>query len=170
MTQNVISLVFSDADLAAIDGALALLEEKFAALVTLTNDEKRALSKMGTRGETFIRDTLVAMEQNPSLIPPTINLAEARIDLVALDVLRPRVARLNRLVKRGNDTMVAIGSDLDAVSRLGYKLVDTFGPELGLEELRRSLSARYARKRRAAGTVPGEEEGGEPTGEARKKA
>jgi hypothetical protein len=154
MTQNVISISFTEADLTAIDSALAALEEKFAVLVTLTNEEKRALSKMGTRGETFIRETLVAMEQNPDLIPPTINLAEARIDLTALDVLRPRVARLNRLVKRGNDTMVAIGSDLDAVSRLGYKLVDTFGPELGLEELRRSLSARFARKRKAAAPKP----------------
>lgn len=166
MTQNVISISFTEADLAAIDSALAALEEKFAVLVTLTNEEKRALSKMGTRGETFIRDTLVAMEQNPELIPPTINLAEARIDLTALDVLRPRIARLNRLVKRGNDTMVAIGSDLDAVSRLGYKLVDTFGPELGLEELRRSLSARYARKRKAAEPEPE----GEPTEEAKKKS
>ena len=53
MTQNVISIAFSDADLAAIDGALATLEEKFAALISLSTDEKRALSKMGTRAEIF---------------------------------------------------------------------------------------------------------------------
>lgn len=166
MTQNVISISFTEADLATIDGALAALEEKFVALISLSNEEKRALSKMGTRAETFIRETLVAMEQNPDMIPATLNLAEARIDLTALDVLRPRIARMNRLVQRGNDTMMAIGSDLDAVSRLGYKLVDTFGPELGLEELRRNLSARFARKRKTAEPAPE----GEPTGEAKKKS
>jgi hypothetical protein len=164
MTQNVISISFTEADLAAIDGALATLEEKFAALISLSNDEKRALSKMGTRAETFIRETLVTLEQNPDIIPPSLNLAEARTDLTALDVLRPRINRLNRLLKRGNDTMVAIGSDLDAVSRLGYKLVEALGPGLGLEELRRNLSLRFARKRKAAEPAPE----GEPAGETKK--
>lgn len=154
MTQNVISIAFSEADLAAIDGALATLEEKFAGLVSLTNAEKRALSKMGTRAETFIRETLVGLELNPELVPPSLNLPEARADLAALDALRPRVARLKRLNSRGNDTLIAIGSDLDAVSRLGYKLVHVLGPALGLEDLRQGLSLRYARKRKAAETPP----------------
>ena len=53
----------------------------------------------------------------------TILTRAARADLAALDALRPRVARLKRLNSRGNDTLIAIGSDLDAVSRLDHKFV-----------------------------------------------
>ena len=42
MTQNIISLNFTDADLTAVDEARALLEQKLAALVGLLPNERRA--------------------------------------------------------------------------------------------------------------------------------
>jgi hypothetical protein len=55
MAQNLISLAFTDADLAAIDGALATLEEKLTALISLQPAEVRALAKMGDKSEAFCR-------------------------------------------------------------------------------------------------------------------
>ena len=49
MSQNIISLSFTDVDLTLIDEALALLEQKLAALVGLSPEERRGLVKMGDR-------------------------------------------------------------------------------------------------------------------------
>ena len=43
MTQNIISLHFTDADLTAIDEALALVEQKLTALVGLSPEVRRGL-------------------------------------------------------------------------------------------------------------------------------
>lgn len=64
----------------------------------------------GPKSETFCRQTLTVLAQNPQVIPPSIDLAEAQADLAALDRLRPRLARLQRLAERGQDSEDALGS------------------------------------------------------------
>lgn len=49
---------------------------------------------MGPKSEAFCRQTLTVLAQNPQVIPPSIDLAEAQADLAALERLRPRLARL----------------------------------------------------------------------------
>lgn len=154
MSQNLISLSFTDADLAAIDGALTTLEEKLVGLVSLQPGEIRSLSKMGARSEWYCRETLIILEQNPQIIPPSLDLAEAKADLATLDALRPRLARLSQLRKRGNDTLTVLGSDLDSVQREGYALIRISGKGSGLEELGRGLSGRFAKRRKAAPETP----------------
>ena len=80
MTQNIISLSFTDADLTTIDEALPLLEQKLAALVGLSPDERRGLVKMGDRSEAFCRETLMVLAQNTHLLPPSFDLADAQND------------------------------------------------------------------------------------------
>jgi len=55
----------------------------------------------GPKSETFCRQTLTVLAQNPQVIPPSIDLAEAQADLAALDRLRSRLTRLQRLAERG---------------------------------------------------------------------
>lgn len=148
MAQNLISLTLSDADLTAIDGALATLEEKLATLISLQPDEVRALAKMGDKSEAFCRQTLTILEQNPQVVPPSLNLPEALNDLRAVDVLRPRLARLERLSKRADDTVIALGSDILTAALEGYALLRVSGKGQGLESLRQGLSARFAKNRR----------------------
>ncbi|MCQ4163101.1 hypothetical protein [Tahibacter harae] len=154
MAQNLISLTLSDADLAAIDGALATLEEKFVPLISLQPGEVRALAKMGDKSEAFCRQTLTILEQNPQVVPPSLNVAEAQADLRAVDQLRPRMARLERLSKRADDTVIALGSDILTAALEGYALLRVSGKGQGLESLRQGLSARFAKNRRAADPEP----------------
>lgn len=149
MAQNLISLAFTEADLAAIDGALATLEEKFSTLISLQPAEVRALAKMGDKSEAFCRQTLTILEQNPQIVPPSLNLPEALNDLRALDHLRPRLARMDRLSKRADDTFIALGSDILTAALEGYALLRISGKGLGLETLRQGLSTRFAKKSRA---------------------
>lgn len=150
MTQNLMSLAFSADDLDAIDAALSALEARLTALVALQPEERRGLTKMGDKSEAFCRQTLTVLAQNPQVIPPSFDLVEARADLAAVDVLRPRLARLRRLTERAEDSEMALGSDVMNASLEGYALLKVSGRNQGLEGLRQALSARFGKTARRA--------------------
>ena len=109
---------------------------------------------MGPKSEAFCRQTLTVLAQNPQVIPPSIDLAEAQADLTALERLRPRLARLQRLNERAEDTDDALGSDVMAFALEGYALLKVAGRNQGLEGLRKELSARFAKSSAKPDTPP----------------
>ncbi|MFZ5638562.1 MAG: hypothetical protein ACOY82_18440 [Pseudomonadota bacterium] len=145
MSQNLLSLQFTEAQLAEIDAGLSALETALQGLISLTPDQRRGLVRMGAKSETFCRQTLTVLTQNTQVIPPSMNLAEARSDLATLDHLRPRLARLQRLAERAQDTDEALGSDVMSFALEGYALLKVAGRNQGLEGLRRDLSTRFAK-------------------------
>jgi hypothetical protein len=114
--KNLVSLSFSDEDLAAVDTALGVIEEKLAPLLSLAPDEVRGLFKMGEKSEVFCRSVLQVLDQNPQVVPQALDLDEATADLATLDALRPRLRRLRLLATRGEDTSVALGADVMAAA------------------------------------------------------
>lgn len=149
MSQNIISLDLSDAQVNAALDALTALEGALADLVSLDADERRRLTKMGQKSEVFCRQALSVLAQNPQIVPPSLDLAAAQADLRALDRLRPVLDRLQRLAERGADTEIALGSDIMDVALEGYGLLKVSGRNQGLDSLRRELSSRWAKARRA---------------------
>ena len=96
------------------------------------------------------------LAQNPQIVPPSLGLVEAQADLGALDRLRPVLDRLRpvldrlqRLAERGSDTEMALGSDVMDVALEGYGLLKVSGKNQGLDGLRKELSSRWAKTRRA---------------------
>ena len=89
------------------------------------------------------------LAQNPQIVPPSLGLGEAQADLGALDRLRPVLDRLQRLAERGSDTEMALGSDVMDVALEGYGLLKVSGKNQGLDGLRKELSSRWAKTRRA---------------------
>ena len=154
MSQNLISLTLSDEQQSAAAAALTALEAAFAGLMSLDGDERRSLLRMGPKSEVFCRQTLSVLAQNPQIVPPSLNLVEAHADLLALDRLRPLLDRLQRLAERGQDTEAALGSDVMDLALEGYGLLKVSGRNQGLEGLRKELSSRFAKSRRAS--VPAE--------------
>lgn len=148
MTQNLIDLSFSEEQLRAIDGAIAVLEANLGGLIALSAAQRMSLQKMGSTGEPFCRDTLSALVQNPQIVPPSLGLSGAQADLRALDQLRPRGMRLKVLAGRVEDSEMALGSDVFAVARVGYKLIGAIGGDQGLKGARRELAPRYYRPKR----------------------
>lgn len=149
MSQNLATLTLTDAQLQAIDQALADLETQFTDLVALDRDQRRSLARMGVKSEAFCRQALNALALNPQVVPSSIRLADAQADLLSLDRLRPRLQRLQRLAERAGDTEVALGSDVMTVALQGYALLRVAGRNQGLEGLRKSLGARFAKAARA---------------------
>ncbi len=156
MTKNLMSLALSADDLDAVDSALTVLEARLAGLIALRVEERRGMAKMGDKSEAFCRQTLTILQQNPQIVPPSFDLAEAQADLAAVDVLRPRLARLQRLTERAEDSEMALGSDVMSASLEGYALLKVSGRNQGLEGLRQGLSARFGRTARRVEPAAGE--------------
>ena len=148
MTQKLVTLNLSDAQLTAVDAALTELETQLGGLIAMGTPKKRALKKMGQKSEAFCRQAVRVLEQNPQMVPPNIALADAVADLTTMDQLRPRMVRLSRLSERASDTDIALGSDVMEVALQGYSLLKLTGRTEGLEPLRQSLGARFARNPR----------------------
>jgi hypothetical protein len=148
VSQNLISFALDDATLASIDAALDSLETAFIGLIALTPEQRRSLARMGDKSEAFCRQTLTVLAQNPQVLPPSYDLAEAQDDLHTRDRLRPRLMRLMRLSERADDSDTALGSDVMSAALEGYALLRISGRNQGLESLRDALSARFAGRRR----------------------
>jgi hypothetical protein len=146
MSQNIISITFDDKALANIDTAINALEVEFHDLIDLSVAERRALPKMGDKSEAFCRQILNVLAQNPQLVPPSLDLAEAQRDLQALDVLRSRSTRLRQMAGRVEDTELALGSDVMSAALDGYAILKVLGKGSGLEALRKEVGARFAKK------------------------
>ena len=148
MTQNLVTLNLTDAQLSAVDAALVELEKQLSGLITLPAATKRSLRKMGPKSEAFCRQALRVLEQSPQIVPANVPLADAVADLAALDVLRPIMVRLSRLSERASDTEIALGSDVMTVALQGYSLLKLTGRAEGLETLRQSLGERFSKTAR----------------------
>ncbi|UXI70447.1 hypothetical protein [Tahibacter amnicola] len=153
MSQNLLSLVLTDAQLAEADAALDALERALDDLISLTPDERRGLNRMGPKSEVFCRQVVAALQQNPQIVPPKMNVAEGAADLVAIDRLRPRLSRLLRITERADDTVAVLGSDVMSLALEGYAQLKVSGRNEGLDGLRKELSSRF-RKSRSGSVEP----------------
>jgi len=155
MTQNLVTLNLTDAQLTAVDAALTELETQLAGLIALSLPARKSLRRMGPKSEAFCRQTLRVLEQNPQIVPSSVPLADAGADLAALEQLRPRMVRLSRLSERASDTDIALGSDVMMVALQGYSLLKIAGRAEGLQSLRQELGARFSKaSRRASQPTP----------------
>lgn len=147
MSQNLVSLHFDAPATAEIDQALGTLERYFASFLELSSDDIRGLNKMGDKSEPFCRQALIVLDQNHQALPPSFDLAEAQNDLAQLDLLRPRLQRLRTLLAKGEDTEIALGSDILCAALEGYSFLKLVGKGAGLDTLRDAMSTRNARRK-----------------------
>ena len=147
-TQNLVNLILTDTQLANVNAALTTLETELGGLIALSATDKRTMRRMGVQSESFSRQALQVISQNPALIPSKVGVDDAIADLKLLDQLRPRLTRLMRLCERGSDTHAALGNDIMAVSLKAYGLMKLIGNGEGMETLKRDLSTHFARSKR----------------------
>ena len=154
MSQNLLSLTLTDAQIKTATDALTALEGALSGLVSLDVPTRRRLTKMGQKSEVFCRQTLAVLVQNPQILPPSLKLVDAQADLAALDRLRPVLDRLQRLAERGTDSEMSLGSDVMEVALEGYGILKVSGRNQGLDGLRRELASRWTKPRRTAEPLP----------------
>jgi hypothetical protein len=147
MSQNLVSLPNFIPSLPEVDAALTQLEAAFASFITLDPEVRQSIRKMGDQSEPFCRQTLTLLLQNPSVVPPSLDVSEMQSDLANVDALRPRLMRLTKLVRLAEDTEMALGSDVMVASTIGYRYLGMAGKDEGLEDLLKQVSTRWQRKR-----------------------
>ena len=147
--QNLISLNLSQQDFTDLDAAIATLRRVFAGFVGLQPEDRVEMKKMGPKSIDFCEQTLDLLMNNPQIVPPNLGLAEALSDRAMLQALRPRFQQLRQLMELADDSEMALGSDMMAISLEGYRLLSVSGKGEALKGARRELSARFARARGA---------------------
>lgn len=147
MSQNIVDIIFDEAALTDIDGALTTLDVRFAGLVALDPVKRRRLHKMGDKSEAFCRLAVDVLTGNPQILPANFELAALQRDVAALDALRQRTVRVMRLYQRMLDTEMALGSDMMSNAVEGYAFLKVAGKSAGLDGLRKQLAVRFKSKR-----------------------
>ena len=145
MSQNLADTHFDAAQWAAVDQAMAALEQAWSPLLVALdgNGERRRLVKMGDGSEAFCRKAHDLMAENGALLPGNLDVPEMGRDLATHDALETRLARFNRLHEKLRDTDTALGSDVMMAALDGYAFLKISGKGEGLDGLRRGLGKRF---------------------------
>jgi len=151
---NLIDAKLVEQDKILLDQTLTTLETSLAFLIGLSPEERQARPKMGTQGNDFVRDVLLAAEQNPTLIPAAIDVAGAQRDFQLVQDLSPILSRLTRLVEGINDTTLEAGSEAFVTSLEVYDVLKRLGKGTNLDTSLKKMSRRFAKRSGAPQTPP----------------
>jgi hypothetical protein len=119
---NLISVFFTDEEIARIDRALSEIESIFKGkAVNLTPKQRQAYGRVAYEMEVWVNKANDHMQQDPQLVPSYIDMAEHTADITAHRVLNPRIARLSGILQSLEDTNRLLGSDLYNNSMAYYR-------------------------------------------------
>jgi hypothetical protein len=106
-----ISAVLTAADQTAILAKLNEITALLPFLVNLTAEERSTLPKMGDNTEPFVNKALTYAENNPTLVPPYVNVPELRKDFNLASQLTLIRQQAMQLAEALDDTEMALGSE-----------------------------------------------------------
>jgi hypothetical protein len=110
---NLISVVFTDEEVARMDSALSELENVLKGkAVNLTPKQRQTYGRVAYEMEVWIDKVNDHIQQDPQLVPSYIDLEEHKSDIATHRVLNPRIARLTGILQSLEDTNRLLGSDL----------------------------------------------------------
>ena len=156
-----LSLTLNPRRLRAIDEAMDVVESHLERLLTVDEEFDEELPDRPTRrpfqpmpetrlqgdAERFCRATLMRLVLNPQLDAEGLGVADAGEMLRALDQLRPRLERLQRLGERASHAQSALSESLMTAATLGYGVLESADRHEGLERLRAAWQPRRRRNR-----------------------
>ena len=130
MNTNVIgkrtSLNIPDDDLQAVQVAVQTLQDKLVPhLVNIGPDEKRALTKMGSKSVDFVSKTLTYASTNPQFKPAFVDIDSFSSDVTAFGVLRSLQQPVSQLADMLDDSLAITGSDAMNAALAYYQSVKT---------------------------------------------
>jgi len=146
MIPNTVDAVLSAKDLDDIQAAINILRDKLSFAIALTPEERRRLSKIGLKNQTFTERALQLARQHPELVPPGVNVDAAQRDLDLFLAITPVTTTLGELQHLAEDTQTIVGSEAYAAARAAYKSAKTMGVGTGLDDALNDLSRRFRRR------------------------
>ena len=123
--ENLISTSISAETLVAVNTNLTAINTALAniLLFNLTAAERQSLRIMGDKSIAFVQKALEYGENNPALLPPYLNLAEAQKDFALTHDLYGILQQINTLQRAVEDTMMVAGSEAYDAALIFYNSV-----------------------------------------------
>jgi len=130
MNTNVIakrsSFDIPEEDLQAVQAAVQTLQAKLVPhLVNIAPDEKRALTKMGSKSVDFVSKSLTYANTNPQFKPAFVDIDSFSRDVAAFGVLRSLHQPVSQLADMLDDSLALTGSDAMTAALAYYQSVKT---------------------------------------------
>lgn len=106
-----ISAVLADADR---DKVLSDVQDSWTLmpfLINITDEEKRAIPKMGAKSVGWVSKAFEYAQANPKFVPPYLDVAELNKDVVLFKQLSPIFEAVNQLNSALDGTYAVVGSE-----------------------------------------------------------
>lgn len=109
---NLISLTFSDSDLAAIDQALQSIETVLhGKTINLTPEQRQQYGRIAEQNKLFVNKAKGYMEQYAQHVPAFLDKVEFDKDYAARQQLESRLQRLSSITEQLSDTKTLLDHD-----------------------------------------------------------
>lgn len=139
-----ISAAVSDQAMGEIKEAIATIQANLPFLINLTPDERRKRFKMGDKSLAFVRNSVTATQNNPSIVPSNFDIAEFNRDYQLTVALSEVLGLLEQLTETVDDTLLAVGSESMSSSLLVYDYAKTAARHSpGLKSVADQLGERF---------------------------
>jgi hypothetical protein len=122
-SDNRISAVLSEQDVATVQGALATMREVLPFLVTLSAQDRREMPRLGLKSAGFDEKCVMYMASRAQFVPGFINTADVQKDRNLRSQLMRFATELQTLATSVDDTLQAISSALWMADRAYYQSV-----------------------------------------------
>ena len=109
--KNLISAALPAADKTTIQASVQTINSKMPFLISLTEEERRGGLKLGDKSGTFMQKALDYAKNNPSLVPPYLDLIETSKDLTLFNDLTNVLEWLKPLIQKIEDTQMEAGAE-----------------------------------------------------------
>ena len=116
---NRVSASLTDADITAIQAAITTIRSKLPFLVSVSNQERLEMPKLGDKTMGFEEKCAAYMASNPEFLPGYVQIAEVTKDRALLARFMQFWTHLTTLCEEVSDTKLVIGSEI-YMADLGY--------------------------------------------------
>lgn len=146
---NLIDVVLSADQQAAITTHLAAIKADLSFLISLTTEDRQALPKMGDRTQAFVDKALDVVTRHPEILPGRFKPEDFRRDAELTKALTPILREVRELHAKLDDTVFAASSEAFSAALLVYQYAKTNNLSGELDEDLAEMGRRFSRKTRA---------------------
>ncbi len=112
VTGNLISVTFTQEELAKLDEAIQTTEQIIAGKTSnLTNEERQQFGRIAEQNKLFVNKAKDYMEQYPQYVPVFLDKAEFDRDFESRSLIEKRLMRLEGVTEQLSDTKILLDND-----------------------------------------------------------
>ena len=123
LTNNRLSVTLAATAVSAVKTAVTTINTQLPFLVGLTPEERKAVPKIDVGNKIFVEDALLAIQNNATLFPAYLNVAEVQKDFTLYEQLDELVLLVGLLYEKLRDTQILAGSEAYTSALIAYKLL-----------------------------------------------